>query len=96
MVKSRKNRQRHVPQRTCVGCRGTIAKRSLIRIVCTADGVQVDPKGKMPGRGAYLHDRQDCWRMALKRGALSRALRVEMTEEDRIRLADFSAQLDDE
>ena len=48
--------KKHVPQRTCVACREVNEKRSLIRIVRGPEGVAVDKTGKMPGRGAYLHD----------------------------------------
>ncbi|MBC8078429.1 MAG: YlxR family protein, partial [Chloroflexales bacterium] len=48
-------RPRHVPQRTCVACRRTDAKRGLLRLVREADGrVALDPSGKRNGRGAYL------------------------------------------
>ena len=33
MVKKTKRRGKHVPQRTCVGCREVLPKRALIRIV---------------------------------------------------------------
>ncbi|MBE9474717.1 MAG: YlxR family protein, partial [Chloroflexi bacterium] len=48
---------RHVPQRTCVGCREVHSKRSLVRVVRGPEGIFIDPTGKMAGRGAYLHDR---------------------------------------
>lgn len=45
--------RRHVPQRTCIACRATDAKRALIRLVRLADGrVAVDPTGRQAGRGA--------------------------------------------
>ena len=78
-------KQKHVPQRTCVGCREVLPKRGLIRIVRTPQGIQVDPTGKMNGRGAYLHDRRSCWERGLK-GSLAHALKMELTEEDRERL----------
>lgn len=87
-----KKRVKHVPQRTCVGCRTTLAKRELIRIVRTAEGVRVDPTGKLAGRGAYLHDRRSCWERGL-RGALSHALKAELTPEDRERLEAFADAL---
>jgi len=44
--------RRHIPQRTCVGCRQVRAKRELIRIVRTPEGrVLIDPTGKKSGRG---------------------------------------------
>jgi predicted RNA-binding protein YlxR (DUF448 family) len=85
-------RRRHVPQRTCVGCREVLAKRSLIRIVRTPGGVQIDPTGKMAGRGAYLHDRRSCWEHGLK-GALAHALKTELTDVDRKNLTEFMSSL---
>ena len=88
-------RVKHVPQRTCVGCRTVLAKRELIRVVRTAEGVQVDPGGKLAGRGAYLHDRRTCWERGLQ-GALSHALKVELTPADRERLEEFVKSLPEE
>ncbi len=80
-------RPRHVPQRTCVGCRAEQAKRTLIRIVRSPDGrVAVDPTGRAAGRGAYLCDRAECWTNALRRGALGHALRATLSGEDRAAL----------
>jgi len=92
VAKKTAKRVKHVPQRTCVGCRQTLAKRSMIRIVRTPAGLQVDPTGKVPGRGAYLHDQRSCWESGLK-GALAHALKVELTEKDRETLRAFMATL---
>lgn len=70
-----------------MGCRETAAKHSLIRLVRTPEGVQVDPSGKQQGRGAYVHDRRSCWEDALK-GSLGKALRTRLTDEDQDRLLD--------
>lgn len=84
---------RHVPQRTCIVCRSETAKRELLRLVYTIDGsVQVDASGKKPGRGAYLCQSADCWRKALDKGRLDRALRAKMSPESRTRLAKFADQ----
>ena len=88
-------RVKHVPQRTCVGCREVLPKRKMIRVVRTAEGVQVDPTGKLAGRGAYLHDRRECWERALK-GALAHALKTTLTVDDRTRLEEFMASLSQE
>jgi len=88
-------RRRHVPQRTCVGCREVLAKRTLIRLVRTPDGVRVDPTGKAAGRGAYLHDRRACWEAGLQ-GSLARALKVEIPEESRAALTEFMNGLADD
>jgi predicted RNA-binding protein YlxR (DUF448 family) len=88
-------RRKHVPQRTCVGCRAVLPKRTLIRIVKRPEGVQIDPTGKLAGRGAYLHDRRSCWERGLK-GALAHALKTEITVADKDRLAAFAATLPEE
>jgi predicted RNA-binding protein YlxR (DUF448 family) len=85
-------RVKHVPQRTCVGCREVLPKRKLIRIVRTTEGVQMDPTGKVAGRGAYLHDRRECWERALK-GALANALKTTLTVDDRARLEEVMNSL---
>jgi uncharacterized protein len=72
---------KHIPQRTCVGCREVLAKRSLMRIVRTSQGVQLDPSGKIDGRGAYVHNKRSCWERALK-GGLAHALKTGLSEQD--------------
>jgi len=81
-------RVKHVPQRTCVGCREVLSKRTMIRIVRRAEGVQVDPTGKLAGRGAYLHDRRECWERGLK-GVLGHALKTTLKNEEREKLEEF-------
>lgn len=71
-----------------MGCREVLPKRKMVRIVRTADGVQIDLTGKVAGRGAYLHDRRECWERGLK-GALGHALKTTLTQEDRARLESF-------
>jgi len=88
VAKKPAQRVRHVPQRTCVGCRQVLPKRTLLRIVRTPDGVRVDPTGKAAGRGAYLHNMRSCWEQGMK-GALAHALKVDLTEEDRAYLTAF-------
>ena len=66
-----------------------------MRIVRTVEGVQIDPTGKLAGRGAYLHDQRECWARGL-RGALAHALKAELTAEDRARLEDFMMTLPQE
>lgn len=88
-------RKKHVPQRTCVGCREILPKRKLIRLVKTETGIQLDPSGKMSGRGAYLHERRSCWERGIK-GALAHALKMELSMEDRQLLLDYLAGLPDE
>ena len=90
MAKKKPVRRKHSPQRTCVGCRLVLDKRTLIRIVRTPNGVFVDPSVKMSGRGAYLHNQYGCWEMGLK-GRLERALKTSFTQADLERLREFAA-----
>jgi predicted RNA-binding protein YlxR (DUF448 family) len=83
---------RHVPIRTCTGCREEHPKRELIRVVRTPAGaVVVDPSGKLPGRGAYVCRRPDCWSTAL-RGSLAHVLKTTLTAVDRAELERFAAE----
>ncbi len=87
-------RRKHVPQRTCVACRETKAKRDLVRVVLLAEGgITVDETGKRNGRGAYLCRDQACWEQALKGGALNRALHVNLQPEDVVTLEMFARSL---
>jgi predicted RNA-binding protein YlxR (DUF448 family) len=71
-----------------VGCRAVLPKRALIRVVRGPEGVRLDPSGKAPGRGAYLHDRRTCWEEGLG-GSLARALKAEISEESQAALTEF-------
>jgi predicted RNA-binding protein YlxR (DUF448 family) len=74
--------QKHIPLRTCVGCREALAKRALVRVVRGPEGIRIDPTGKAAGRGAYVHNRRECWEKALH-GALAQALRAELSPSER-------------
>lgn len=75
-----------VPLRTCVGCRGTAPKASLIRVVRTGGELVLDPTGAAPGRGAYLHGDLACVEAAHRRGGIARALHAVVGVEERSRL----------
>jgi len=76
--------RKHVPQRTCVICRRVLPKRELTRIVSTpTSGVQIDKIGKMAGRGAYLCGTSSCWEKAARSEALSKALRTNLSDDER-------------
>lgn len=85
-------RPKHVPQRTCVACRSTDAKRTLIRLVRTPEGeVAVDPTGKRAGRGAYLCARVRCWERGVNEKTLVRALRLDsLSDENRAALLRYA------
>jgi hypothetical protein len=74
------------PERSCVGCRERASKAELLRVVRSGEGVRVDPLGRAPGRGAYVHREPRCVDVAVSRGALARALRVGLAKEELARL----------
>lgn len=74
---------KHRPQRTCVVCREKKDKRGLTRLVIADAKLQIDESGKMNGRGAYLCGRPACWELAAARPLMDRALRVELSHDDR-------------
>jgi predicted RNA-binding protein YlxR (DUF448 family) len=94
MAARKQVRHRHEPQRTCVGCRETISKRALVRVVRGPEGIRIDPTGKKPGRGAYIHEQRSCWEKALA-GSLARALRVEIDSPTLQGLAEHMNNLSD-
>ncbi|KPL79442.1 hypothetical protein ADN00_02705 [Ornatilinea apprima] len=95
MNKQKGKRVRHIPQRTCVGCRQINDKRELVRVVRTPEGVQIDRTGKLAGRGAYLHALRSCWIKGLK-GALANALKTQLSSQDQALLESFLAELPEE
>jgi predicted RNA-binding protein YlxR (DUF448 family) len=91
-------RPRQQPQRTCVSCRETQDKRTLIRLVRAPAGpegssVTVDERGRANGRGAYLCTSADCWRRALRSGSLARALNTQLSPHDRQTLEAYLERL---
>jgi len=79
------------PTRTCVACRETMAKSSLVRIVKTPRGaVAMDPTGKSPGRGVYLCHNPQCWETALKKKRIDHALKTEVPLKDKTNLAEVA------
>ncbi len=83
-------RQKHVPVRTCVACRRAGSKRELIRLVKSSEGVVVDTKVKLPGRGVYLCPNHSCWERGLKGNRIEFGLRIKLSPENRQALLDYS------
>jgi len=74
---------RHEPERTCVGCRSKAPKPELVRVVRPPGGTAtVDPTGKAPGRGAYVHRADECLARAARSGVLGRALKSGLSREE--------------
>lgn len=68
-----------------------------MRIVRTpADGVKVDPTGKLAGRGAYLCRARTCWQKALTSNRLASALKTELEQDEVTALGTYAATLPEE
>lgn len=63
-----------IPMRTCVVTHEKLPKKELIRVVRSADGVIVDPTGKVNGRGAYLKIDKEVFDKAFKNKILDKHL----------------------
>ena len=71
----------------CVACRTVRPKREFLRVVRTSDGrMAIDTSGRLAGRGAYLCADGSCWRTALQKNNLSRALEVPLSDDVRAHL----------
>jgi len=92
-TKNQITRQRHVPERSCIACRGKKAKRDLIRLICNDGVVEIDLKGKGAGRGIYLCPMRECWETGLKSNRLEHALRANATVENRLALVEYGQTL---
>lgn len=77
-----------IPMRKCLGCMQSKPKKELIRIVRNAKTgiIQLDTTGKVSGRGTYFCPNDDCFKKALDRDKLEKALDVQITDEDIERL----------
>ncbi|UOE44647.1 YlxR family protein [Agromyces larvae] len=64
------------PVRTCIGCRARAPRSSLLRVVARDSHLVADAAAVCPGRGAWLHPTLECFRLAERKRAFGRALRV--------------------
>ena len=71
------HRPESLPARTGVGCRDRAAKTDLVRFVLVEGQLSLDPQGRLPGRGAWLHPATACLELAERRRAFGRALHTQ-------------------
>ncbi|MGO8672789.1 MAG: RNase P modulator RnpM [Capsulimonadaceae bacterium] len=77
-------KKRHIPLRTCVVCRQSSDKRTLLRVIRTpgeAPRIEFDRTGKANGRGAYVCAEAECIAKALKQKRFERSLSVSSVPE---------------
>jgi predicted RNA-binding protein YlxR (DUF448 family) len=68
--------------RTCVGCRGKGDRSDLVRVVMVEGVLVPDLRACLAGRGAWVHPDPACLDLAVRRRALTRALRLESAPGD--------------
>lgn len=83
------------PTRTCIACRASSDKRSLVRFVRMPDGaVALDASGKAAGRGAYVCADAACFAKVCDKHLLGGRLRTKVGNDDYERLkADFDVYM---
>lgn len=96
---------KQVAMRTCIATGVKKPKSEMVRIVRIADvknpqniTVKIDPKGKERGRGANIDSNLEAFDLAVKKGAIDRALKLEtkLTESEITKLrSDFSELLEE-
>lgn len=75
-------KKKKVPTRQCLGCNEHKPKVELLRVVRTPEGeIDLDFKGKMNGRGAYICPNPECLKKARKSRRIDRNLSCEVPEE---------------
>ena len=71
-----------IPMRKCVGCQEMKEKKSLIRVVKTAEGdIILDDTGKKNGRGAYICRSAECFRLARKARKFEKSFQCRISDE---------------
>ncbi len=71
-----------IPTRICVGCGEAKEKRSMVRVVKSAENtISLDETGKKNGRGAYICKNINCLESAIKSRGLERSLKTSIPAE---------------
>lgn len=82
--------KRKIPMRKCVVSNEMKPKKEMIRIVLNKEGeVNVDPSGKMNGRGAYVSIEPEIVQSAWDKHILDRVLGAELDDEFYQSLLDY-------
>jgi len=83
-------RSSHKPERTCLGCMGRDRKSAMVRLAVSDGMVRLDHTGRIPGRGGYLHSREECLtKFTRGRAKEVRSLRRKVALDERHRIAEL-------
>lgn len=66
---------KNIPLRLCLSCRSQKPKKEMIRVVKTDTGYEIDPTGKLNGRGAYVCNNKECIEKCVKTKAFNRSFK---------------------
>ena len=73
--------EKKVPLRMCISCRELKEKKSMLRVVKTAEGkIFIDFSSKASGRGAYVCDNPDCIKKLKKQRILNKVFSCAVDE----------------
>ena len=87
---------KHIPQRTCIGCKVKKDKSEFIRIVCNSEGIisvdknkslinqavkKYDKNEKKQGRGAYICNKRECLEKAIKSKSLEKSFKMKIDKD---------------
>lgn len=81
-------KEKKAPMRRCVGCMESKPKKELVRIAGYEEQISLDQTGKAKGRGVYICPNEECLAKAVKKKAISRNIKIEMTKEQTEKLAE--------
>ena len=74
--------EKKIPLRKCTGCNEMKPKKELIRVLKTPEEeIVLDKTGKKNGRGAYLCNSADCFKIARKTKGLERSLQMKIPDD---------------
>ena len=74
--------QNKKPERTCIVCRKKGDKSLFYKIVLNKNGdIKIEKNDKLEGRGAYLCKEEVCIKTCIKKKALNRAFKKNISDE---------------
>lgn len=74
--------EKKIPMRQCIGCRQSVPKKNMLRIIKTPEGtMEIDFSGKKNGRGAYVCYSEQCLEKAFKNKGLEKSLGLSVPQE---------------
>jgi len=77
-ISKKLSKRGHKPERTCLACRAKLPQKDLLRVVIGSGSLfQFDPDKRLPGRGAYICPKVECFRHAEKKRIFQRVFDVE-------------------